>query len=1122
VNKPSKILHRLLRRVVTAATTASIIGVSLAQSVSPALLPLNPQIEANSTGSTTFKINPGGTRLEVNSSSRRVVIRWDTFNIAAGNEVVFTLPDGQSIAVNRVACTSNCVASNINGGLRANGNVWILNPAGVIFGIAARVDVGGLLATPAAIDDLRGFVTAATDAPVAFTMPANPGPVVVNNGAQILLRGGPAVLVGRNVTISGTVKAADDSSDSQKASSQILYGAAGKFRLLLKESAPSAVASGDLDLFDFIIDEGFALASGTGAATSIDINPGSLTRAGQVLLHAKVAGKAGPGCSGCIRVESSLEATAADRSGPLAAALSVRGEGVDLVLQRTARFDAAGASTLEPQVNLSSRGSMTLSGRGIFIPQLLTLRPTATASPVALDDHVTVELAATGPISLTADESILVTSARLGGARLNAKGDVLLAAAIADPNAGSITAGGSILLTETPDALGAPRRPTANLSVGDLSAGGDIFADYRKAIAAGNLTANGTIEITADEVIRVGNAVGADILLRSTKAAVQAGNLHARSGAIDVDAAVDASVADLQAAKDIKVRAGAGALKTGRVTAAGNVGLSSRGDLASGAVTAAGTVRLASSAGAINSGAIAGTVLTLDAGGGSLTLAGASAQTLKATSNRNISLTGAVTSSGNVAFTAAGTFANSAAVRVTAGSAIPNGSAANGYGGVDIRAADVEIGGAISARGSGTGIHIQASGTGGALIGSVAGAAPSASLQLSDAELQLLDAERVAVRSGTSAASGAEITLGDFSIDRARIGELLVATGSSAKIRVGGAVRGVGAPALVLGESALKPADIEISGSLGSLAAPLGRLQLRAAGNIFIGSGAFIEQVRGLTDLAAFDINTISPTLGGTAAGQLFIVSGPASFEATRAILQQNTGGRSGDGIRIGTAASAVPATLIIGGSGVPVRVALFGTVVDASGAPLVGSAAASTAGILPTGTEANAAWRFNTCIAGSGASCLPKNDPIATVVAVVPTTTTVPPPPTAPGPTTTGAPAATAAPANSAPPASPTGSAGSTSSGGSSAASGGSGDAADSGGNSDQAPEREPTPEEEAAEEASADVATAATQSAENSFEPIEIDPASRDLLDPGAARAEREVGIGSANEDLWPERPP
>jgi hypothetical protein len=36
-----------------------------------------------------------------------------------------------------------------------------------------------------------------------------------------------------------------------------------------------------------------------------------------------------------------------------------------------------------------------------------------------------------------------------------------------------------------------------------------------------------------------------------------------------------------------------------------------------------------------------------------------------------------------------------------------------------------------------------------------------------------------------------------------------------------------------------------------------------------------------------------------------------------------------------------------------------------------------------------------------------------------------------------------------------------------------------------------------------------------------MEVDPSARDLLDPVRIRDTNEVGVGAANEDLWPEGP-
>ncbi|MFM8518449.1 MAG: hypothetical protein ACKODA_11335, partial [Nevskiaceae bacterium] len=61
----------------------------------------------------------------------------------------------------------------------------------------------------------------------------------------------------------------------------------------------------------------------------------------------------------------------------------------------------------------------------------------------------------------------------------------------------------------------------------------------------------------------------------------------------------------------------------------------------------------------------------------------------------------------------------------------------------------------------------------------------------------------------------------------------------------------------------------------------------------------------------------------------------------------------------------------------------------------------------------------------------------------------------------------------------------------------------------------------EEATEEAAAQIADAGTQQEEESLKPLEVDAGSRDLLRPDTDGGIREPGVGSANEDLWPQEP-
>lgn len=95
-------------------------------------------------------IKESGTHTQINQSSQRGIINWQSFNIGANESVHFEQPSAQAITLNRVHGAS---ASEIYGSLTATGQVWILNDAGVHFGPSASVDVAGILASTYDIGD---------------------------------------------------------------------------------------------------------------------------------------------------------------------------------------------------------------------------------------------------------------------------------------------------------------------------------------------------------------------------------------------------------------------------------------------------------------------------------------------------------------------------------------------------------------------------------------------------------------------------------------------------------------------------------------------------------------------------------------------------------------------------------------------------------------------------------------------------------------------------------------------------------------------------------------------------------------------------------------------------------
>ncbi len=76
-------------------------------------------------------------------ASNNAIINYNQFSIPTGQAVDFVQPNASSRVLNRVVTN---VPSQIDGALRANGIVYLVNPAGVIFGPHSVVNVGDLYA----------------------------------------------------------------------------------------------------------------------------------------------------------------------------------------------------------------------------------------------------------------------------------------------------------------------------------------------------------------------------------------------------------------------------------------------------------------------------------------------------------------------------------------------------------------------------------------------------------------------------------------------------------------------------------------------------------------------------------------------------------------------------------------------------------------------------------------------------------------------------------------------------------------------------------------------------------------------------------------------------------------
>jgi len=166
------------------AATAALIGGSLLASSAYAADAGNATVVGGA-GS----VSQSGATTTINQSSQRLAIDWTNLSTAANEALVFKQPNASAIALNRITGSS---PSTLLGSLTANGQVYILNPNGVLFGAGAQVNVGGLVASTLTMnpsDFMNGSSTFTKDPSAAGTVD-NQGTLTAANGGYIALLSG--------------------------------------------------------------------------------------------------------------------------------------------------------------------------------------------------------------------------------------------------------------------------------------------------------------------------------------------------------------------------------------------------------------------------------------------------------------------------------------------------------------------------------------------------------------------------------------------------------------------------------------------------------------------------------------------------------------------------------------------------------------------------------------------------------------------------------------------------------------------------------------------------------------------------------------------------------------------
>jgi filamentous hemagglutinin family protein len=141
-------------------------------------------------------ISRSGTTTIIQQNSETLGLNWASFNVASSETVNFVQPNSSALAVNRILSSTG---SQILGHVNANGQVWLINPNGVLFGKGSQVDVAGLVASSL---DTNGM---SADGSAHFAGSGRGD--VVNNGTISASSGGYVVLIANRASNEGIISA---------------------------------------------------------------------------------------------------------------------------------------------------------------------------------------------------------------------------------------------------------------------------------------------------------------------------------------------------------------------------------------------------------------------------------------------------------------------------------------------------------------------------------------------------------------------------------------------------------------------------------------------------------------------------------------------------------------------------------------------------------------------------------------------------------------------------------------------------------------------------------------------------------------------------------------------------
>src|SRR3954469_15152861 len=280
----------------------------------------------------------------------KTIIKYDRFNIPKNGTVRFIQPSSSSRVLNRI---DSATPSRIEGHFTANGIVFFVNPAGVMFGPTAVVDVGRLYAGAGTIGD-QDFLGGVNKFSTASGSVVNEGKIT---GEQVHLFGSQVVNRGAIVADGGIV--------TMSSGKDVYIGEEGGNIMVKVEGATSGRggvrSSGTIDA-----GKGVVRMTGAGDIYSVGVNISGLIKGKDVAVD---------GGKGAAVVTGKIDASDAS-AGATGGKVTVTGDKVALIGATVNASGAAGGGTVLVGGDVHGGGT-TPTSSGTLVTSTSTIKADA-------------------------------------------------------------------------------------------------------------------------------------------------------------------------------------------------------------------------------------------------------------------------------------------------------------------------------------------------------------------------------------------------------------------------------------------------------------------------------------------------------------------------------------------------------------------------------------------------------------------------------------------------------------------------------------------------------------------------------------------------------------------------